>query len=468
MRPSKLSTRVIAHLIDLSMVTLAYVPVVLFAEPLMEGAGFLGLSLLSSIFLLIFLGYFTLFEGLTSSTPGKRALGLRVISLNTLSKVSMEDSIVRNLLRLVDALTLYLSVLFTDGTRIGDLAAGTVVASKDLLTLELPSGRSDVAVDIRKGILEATSQELMTMEGGEELVKRLSSGVKIDELPEEVPEEVASAAFVLATRPRLSLTLLGPEKIIRIYERAAELCYHVESREILRNRVELMRALMREPPRGGFDVRRVFLEGPREFRELAPYFLLSLVIFTASLITAYNYRPAWLETLLEELFGRGEAVSQLNPVILSLLILMNNVRVALTVVGTAPAIFLAPLVLTANGALVGLVIAVSKAGPVQTLGLILPHGVPELTAIFISTSIALSAVREIIAPRSGGRLRSAGKVIRGKLEVLALALLVLVYAALVEGFVTRSIGKDLRMALLFSLVEGFVIYAYLLLVGRRG
>jgi len=459
---------VIAHLIDLSIVTLAYVPVVLFSEPLTERAGFLGLSLLSSVFLLVFLGYFTLFEGLTSSTPGKRALGLRVISLNTLSRISMEDSIVRNLLRLVDALTLYLSVLFTDGMRIGDLASGTVVASNDLLNLELPSGRSDVAVDMRRGILEATSQELMTMEGGGELVKRLSGRVKIDELPEGIPEEVASAAFILATKPRLSLTLLGPEKIMKIYERAAELCYHVESREILRNRVELMRALTREPPQGGFDIRRVFLEGPREFRGLAPYFLISLIIFTTSLIVAYNYRPAWLETLLEELFGRGEAVNQLSPVTLSLLIMMNNIRVALTVVGTAPAIFLAPLVLTANGALVGLVLAISKTGPIPTLGLILPHGVPELTAIFISTSIALSTVRELIAPRSGSRLRSAGEVIRGKLGALALALLILVYAALVEGFVTRGIGKDLRMALLFSSVEGFVIYAYLLLVGRGG
>ncbi len=458
----------IAHLIDLSIVILAYLPVVLLAEPLTEGAGFLGLSLLSSVFLLIFLCYFILFEGLTSSTPGKRALGLRVISLNTLSRISMEDSLVRNLLRLADTLTLYLAVLFTDGMRIGDLAAGTVVASRELLTLELPSGRSEVAVDMRRGILEATSQELMTMERGEELVRKLSGKVRVDEAPEDVPEEVASAAFVLATRPKLSLTLLGPERIMRIYERAAELCYHVESREILRNRVELMRALLREPPRGGFDARRVFLEGPREFRELAPYFLLSILIFTASLITAYNYRPAWLETLLEELFGRGEAVSQLNPVTLSLLILMNNVRVALTVVGTAPAIFLAPLVLAANGALVGLVIAISKMGPISTLGFILPHGVPELTAIFISTSIALSAVRELIAPRSGSRLRSAGEVVRGKLGVLALALLILVYAAVVEGFVTRSIGKDLRTALLFSLLEGLVIYAYLLLVGRRG
>ncbi len=458
----------IAHLIDLSIVILAYLPVVLLAEPLTEGAGFLGLSLLSSVFLLIFLCYFILFEGLTSSTPGKRALGLRVISLNTLSRISMEDSLVRNLLRLADTLTLYLAVLFTDGMRIGDLAAGTVVASRELLTLELPSGRSEVAVDMRRGILEATSQELMTMERGEELVRKLSGKVRVDEAPEDVPEEVASAAFVLATRPKLSLTLLGPERIMRIYERAAELCYHVESREILRNRVELMRALLKEPPRGGFDVRRVFLEGPREFRELAPYFLLSILIFTASLITAYNYRPAWLETLLEELFGRGEAVSQLNPVTLSLLILMNNVRVALTVVGTAPAIFLAPLVLAANGALVGLVIAISKMGPISTLGFILPHGVPELTAIFISTSIALSAVRELIAPRSGSRLRSAGEVVRGKLGVLALALLILVYAAVVEGFVTRSIGKDLRTALLFSLLEGLVIYAYLLLVGRRG
>ncbi len=443
-----------------------YAPAVLLAGPLTEEAGFLGLSFLSSVFLLLFLGYFILFEGLTSSTIGKRALGLRVISLDTLSKASLEDSLVRNLLRLADVLTLYLAVLLTDGMRMGDLAAGTVVASRDLLTLELPSGRSEVAVDMRRGILEATSQELMSMEGWEELVKRLSGRVRVEEAPDGVPEEVASAAFVLATRPRLSLKLLGSERIMRIYERASGLCYHVESREILRNRVELMRAFQREPPRGRLGAGKVFVEGPREFRGLIPYFLLSVLIFIISLLAAYSYRPAWLETLLEELFGRGEVTSQLNPAILSLLILMNNVRVALTVVGTAPTIFLSPLVLAANGALVGLVMAISKMGPASTLGFILPHGIPELTAIFISTSIALSAVRAVISPGTRGRLRSAGDVIRSKLGVLALSLLILVYAALVEGFVTRSVGKDLQMALTFSLLEGLLIYAYLLLAGR--
>ncbi len=457
----------IAHLIDLSIVLLMYIPVILLAEPLTERAGFLGLSFLSSAFLLLLLGYFIVFEGLTSSTPGKRALGLTVISLDTLSKASLEDSLVRNLLRLADMLTLYLATLFADGMRIGDLAAGTVVASKDLLALELPAGRSEIAVDLRRGILEAVSYELMAMEGGEDVARKLSSGVRPRELPEGIPEEIASAALVLATRPRLSLELLGPDRIVRIYERASELCYHVESRQILKNRVELIRALLREPPRPGISVRRVFVRGPKEFRELFPYFILSTLIFTLSLVTAYSYRPAWLETILEELFGRGEVTSQLNPAILFLLILMNNMRVALMVVGTAPMIFLSPLVLAANGALVGLVVAISKLGPAQTLGFILPHGVPELTAIFISTSIALSAMKELISPRSGSRLRSMGDVIRGRLGALIISLLILVYAALVEGFVTRSLGKDLQTAALFSLVEGAAIYAYLLLAGRQ-
>ncbi len=457
----------IAHLIDLSIVLLIYSPAILLTESLMKRAGFLGLSFLSSAFLLLLIGYFTVFEGITSSTPGKRALGLTVISLDTLSKASLEDSLVRNLLRIADMLTLYLAILFTDGMRMGDLAAGTVVASKDLLALEIPPGRSEIAVDLRRGILEAVSYELMTMEGGEDIARRLSSGVRADELPEGIPEEIARAALALATRPRLSLKLLGPDRIVRIYERASELCYHVESRQILKNRVELMRALLRESPRPGISVRRVFVGGPREFRGLLPYFLLSTLIFTLSLVMAYSYRPAWLETLLEELFGGGEATSQLSPAILFLLILLNNMRVALTVIGTAPMIFLSPLVLAANGALVGLVVAISKLGPAQTLGFILPHGIPELTAIFISTSISLAAIKELILPRSGGRLRSMGDAIRGKLGALILSLFILVYAALVEGFITRGIGEDLQTAIIFSLMEGAVIYAYLLLAGRR-
>jgi uncharacterized RDD family membrane protein YckC len=78
-------------------------------------------------------GYFAAFEALwAGQTPGKRAVGIRVIALSG-QPITTFDALVRNLLRIVDWLPfLYavglLSIFFTSRhQRLGDLVAGTVV-----------------------------------------------------------------------------------------------------------------------------------------------------------------------------------------------------------------------------------------------------------------------------------------------------------------------------------------------------
>jgi uncharacterized RDD family membrane protein YckC len=78
-------------------------------------------------------GYFATFESLWGGqTPGKRAIGIRVIAVSG-QPISTFDALVRNLLRIVDWLPfLYavglLSIFFTSRhQRLGDIVAGTVV-----------------------------------------------------------------------------------------------------------------------------------------------------------------------------------------------------------------------------------------------------------------------------------------------------------------------------------------------------
>jgi len=85
-----------------------------------------------AVFMMLF-GYFTLFEAFDDGrTPGKRLIGLRVLSADA-RPLTFWRSLVRNLLRLIDALpTVYLvgitSVLVTSkNQRLGDLAADTIV-----------------------------------------------------------------------------------------------------------------------------------------------------------------------------------------------------------------------------------------------------------------------------------------------------------------------------------------------------
>jgi uncharacterized RDD family membrane protein YckC len=100
-------------------------------------------ALVVPVLILILLGsfaeliYFTLWEVATGGrTPGKRALGLRVMSDGGLP-LALGGSLVRNVLRLADVLpSSYLvglvSMLVTrDGKRLGDLAAGTIVVRVD-------------------------------------------------------------------------------------------------------------------------------------------------------------------------------------------------------------------------------------------------------------------------------------------------------------------------------------------------
>jgi uncharacterized RDD family membrane protein YckC len=113
--------------------------VIIFALSAFSFSAFSKGSAVWTIAILIFVvfslqfGYFALFESLwNGQTPGKRWTHLRVIK-DSGRPISAYDAILRNLLRIVDALpTMYAVGLITmlisrENKRIGDYAAGTVV-----------------------------------------------------------------------------------------------------------------------------------------------------------------------------------------------------------------------------------------------------------------------------------------------------------------------------------------------------
>ncbi|MEA2672710.1 MAG: hypothetical protein QOG45_2930, partial [Chloroflexota bacterium] len=100
--------------------------------------GMVAVALFVLIPILVAVGYFTVAEALTAGrTPGKRALGLRVIRIDG-GAPGLRESLVRNIVRLLDlALGIGLVVMFLDrrSRRLGDLAAGTVVVRECRATL---------------------------------------------------------------------------------------------------------------------------------------------------------------------------------------------------------------------------------------------------------------------------------------------------------------------------------------------
>lgn len=135
-----LGSRAIAWLVDAAIKFFALSVTSMLLAYLSEFG--IGIYLICVFLLLWF--YNVLFEVLAQgATPGKKALGLRVMNRNG-TPVGWNGSLIRNLLRFVDSLPgcyLFgcLAVLMSrDFQRLGDLAAGTVVVYEEKMAATKP------------------------------------------------------------------------------------------------------------------------------------------------------------------------------------------------------------------------------------------------------------------------------------------------------------------------------------------
>jgi uncharacterized RDD family membrane protein YckC len=136
--------RAMAHLVDLVLCYGAVFVVGIVIMMAALGAASIGAALddamkagIGVILIVLFVAqwiWFFLWEGLRGDTPGKRALGLRVVTING-RPIGFTQAALRNVLRAADALpTAYLVGVVTMAIsprfqRIGDLVAGTLVVS---------------------------------------------------------------------------------------------------------------------------------------------------------------------------------------------------------------------------------------------------------------------------------------------------------------------------------------------------
>jgi len=143
-------TRAAAYLVDLlvmylllsvlqNLILLVLAPVV---ESTTGGAAWV-VGLLVIVGFVLYSGYFLVFEWLMNGqTPGKRLLGIRVIKEGGYA-LRFLDSLIRNLLRIVDFLPFgygvgLASVLLTARSqRLGDLAAGTLLVHQQQVSAEV-------------------------------------------------------------------------------------------------------------------------------------------------------------------------------------------------------------------------------------------------------------------------------------------------------------------------------------------
>ena len=137
-----LGSRLAAGLLDLLLLWLGLMAlwigggaiVTSISSPHGTAQGWLTAGMILLTFCLIW-GYFTLFEALNGGrTPGKQALGIRVV-MDTGRSITPPASVVRNLVRFIDCYfpalpfvpALVSIVLHRSNKRLGDMAAGTIV-----------------------------------------------------------------------------------------------------------------------------------------------------------------------------------------------------------------------------------------------------------------------------------------------------------------------------------------------------
>jgi uncharacterized RDD family membrane protein YckC len=196
-RPAGFAVRATAFLIDAAI---RIVFLLICSTALAAGGKFGGGVLLIFLFVLNWL-YPVIFElTAAAATPGKRIMGLVVLMANGLP-ITPAGCLIRNLLRVVDALPLFYAfgivciLLRNDSRRIGDLAGGTVVAYRDEVQ---PAGSLAAADPIPPPVTLSRRQQIAIM----------SFGFRVGRLTPQRAEEIAefASAALQDTPARLSLT----------------------------------------------------------------------------------------------------------------------------------------------------------------------------------------------------------------------------------------------------------------------
>jgi stage II sporulation protein M len=164
--------------------------------------------------------------------------------------------------------------------------------------------------------------------------------------------------------------------------------------------------------------------------------------------TALGNNPQVLELIfaqMEKLMKLGEEIYSAHPLQGIYLIFLNNTVATFSIILFSFLLGLPPLFsLFGNGTLLGAVaVLMAEQGisfPVFFFLGVMPHGIFELPAFFISASLGLKIGYHIVFPLPGETRRDSLKIlIREVLHMAPVILILLVVAACIEVVITPSI-----------------------------
>lgn len=146
----------------------------------------------------------------------------------------------------------------------------------------------------------------------------------------------------------------------------------------------------------------------------------------------------------------------------------NNAFIALQCIGGGITGVFPVYVLFQNAQNLGVsaAVVIEYAGPGQFFGFILPHGIPELTAIFIAGAAGLRVFWSVLVPGARTRLQAVAATGRAMVTI-ALGLVILLFVSgVLEGFVTPS-GLPVWLKIALGASVTAAVWVYVLVVGGR-
>ena len=500
---------------------------------------------------LAFWGYFFLFEALWDGrTPGKRALGLRVVHTGG-EPLTLPGSALRNVIRAVDLVGAgvvgAVSILATRrAQRLGDLVGGTVVVrdaggseflgadalpparvGRPVLSAEQfellagymarrdglhPDVRWRVSGSVRDALADAlepvgargmqTADELLGRlyeeEAPRHAARRGGASLQAAAMAREQREEWARYVELVKKAGRRGLPSLAEDEV-----RAFGQLYRGMTADLARARTYgaspgLLGTVQRWAGAGHNLLYRasgraavslghwVAVEFPRAVRRFHRQVLLAaLLLFGPMLATAVAVqdRPILGRTLAGQgMMNRMEGTDAADPDVryidvvagsdmpsFSAGLMTNNIQVTLVAFAGGILAGLGTLfVLINNGVAIGAVLGVYAGGGILPviLAFVFPHGFVELGAICIAGGAGLGLGSSLLTP--GRRTRADALRERGRafLTLLAGAVLMLVVAALIEGFYSPSALPD-EAKFVFGGATAVLMVLYFGLAGTR-
>lgn len=177
------------------------------------------------------------------------------------------------------------------------------------------------------------------------------------------------------------------------------------------------------------------------------YILFVIALFVISLIIGYVFRDVFADYVIEAIRNMAKNITN-DSSSLSLGIFLNNLRVAFIIIllGFLFSIF-SLMILFTNGVLIGFMFTIVPA-PLMLI-YTLPHGIFEIPQLILTVVCALLVTKLEINLIKGvlqrdktfkGEIRNSSTIIKDIILSITIIVVLLVIAALIEGYVTPVIG----------------------------